>query len=433
MACVKKRRLRGKGTSHVEVWTLDFRDKSGRRRIIQTKWSGDKDKLKADKLLATYLSQVDAGQFEAKNSRRSFKELREAYLEQFVGRREFTRTDYVSMLVGSPGAKEPSHIEQYFGAMKLQSIKKLTVEQFRTNLVRRGLAVGTVNKLLHMLSRLFKYAQSHDPPWMGANPCDGLRLRRKRADRRRLVAACILTRAECERLIAAADPWRDRALFRFAVETGARQGEILGLRWGDISWHSSQVHIQHTCRKRRENDVKTDESNRFINLTPDMMTELRAWKLQCPKAAPEARVRDLVFPNRSGAIECPHNMVQRHFRPALRRAGLRIVRFHGLRHTCASLLFAAGVQIHEVQAHMGHEQASTTLDTYGHLLPDGGTAAAQAMARIFGGGTGSAAPAHAPDGGNSVVAERPAAAQALRLVRVGGMAPEASGTVSEAH
>jgi integrase len=429
MACVKKRPLRGKHTSHVEVWTLDFRDKSGRRRIMQTKWSEDKDKVKAEKLLATYQAQVEAGEFEAKNSRRTFNELREAYLAQFVGRREFTVKDYISMLIGSPGAKEPSHIERYFGQMRLRSINKLAVEQFRTYLVKRGLSVGTVNKLLHALSRLFKYAQSHSPPWMGVNPCDGLRLRRKKADKRRLVAASLLTQTECERLIAAAGWQRDRVLFRFAVETGARQGEILGLRWEDISWHSSHVHIQHTCRGRRENDVKTDESNRFINLSPPMVSELRTWRLACPKAPCEAKVHDLVFPNRSGGIECPHNLVQRHFRPALRRAGLRTIRFHGLRHTCASLLFAAGVQIHEVQAHMGHENASTTLDTYGHLLPDGGTAAAQAMARIFGGG--SALPPR-PTGGNGVVAERHTSSPALRLVVVGDIAPEASGTVLEA-
>jgi hypothetical protein len=78
---------------------------------------------------------------------------------------------------------------------------------------------------------------------------------------------------------------------------------------------------------------------------------------------------------------------------------------------------------------MGHENASTTLDTYGHLLPDGGTAAAQAMARIFGGG--SALPPR-PTGGNGVVAERHTSSPALRLVVVGDIAPEASGTVLEA-
>jgi len=75
--------------------------------------------------------------------------------------------------------------------------------------------------------------------------------------------------------------------------------------------------------------------------------------------------------------------MHRGFYPALRRAGLRKIRFHDLRHTCGSWLIAAGVGIKEVQAHLGHASAQMTLDVYGHRLPGGDFAAAAAMQGIL--------------------------------------------------
>ena len=65
-----------------------------------------------------------------------------------------------------------------------------------------------------------------------------------------------------------------------------------------------------------------------------------------------------------------HNLVNRSFKPLLRRAGLPDIRFHDLRHTCATLMLAVGTNTKVVQETLGHADLSVTLDTYSHLLPN---------------------------------------------------------------
>jgi hypothetical protein len=94
------------------------------------------------------------------------------------------------------------------------------------------------------------------------------------------------------------------------------------------------------------------------------MAELRSWKLKCPKGD-----LDLVFPNSCGKLESAQNLIQRGFYPALRRAKLRKIRSHDLRHTYASLLLHNREPITRVQAALGHASPAITLSVYAHLMP----------------------------------------------------------------
>lgn len=198
---------------------------------------------------------------------------------------------------------------------------------------------------------------------------------------RRVRAGDILTVDECFRLYAAADGPRNPVLFRMAVETGMRQGELFALRT-DIDWKTGHVWVRRSCRMRQEKSTKTGEQRR-LDLTPALLSQLKVWKLRCPKAPPDSKVRDLVFPNSAGGFEDPRNLLDRDFYPALRRAGLREVRFHDLRHTCASHLLALRMPIKVVQAHLGHASAKMTLDVYGHLMPDDSSPVAAALEAMY--------------------------------------------------
>jgi integrase len=93
------------------------------------------------------------------------------------------------------------------------------------------------------------------------------------------------------------------------------------------------------------------------------MSELRRWKVACPHSE-----LDLVFPNgATRPMDCL-NLVKRHFHPALRRGGLRKIRFHDLRHTFAALLIDQGEHPKYIQTQMGHSSIKVTMDTYGHLM-----------------------------------------------------------------
>ena len=97
-----------------------------------------------------------------------------------------------------------------------------------------------------------------------------------------------------------------------------------------------------------------------------LATELGAY-LGARPHAPD----DLVFTGPHGGPLRHHDSYRRHFKPAVRRAGLpERLRFHDLRHTCASLLIGQGASVKAVQEQLGHRSAVVTLDVYGHLFPD---------------------------------------------------------------
>jgi integrase len=123
------------------------------------------------------------------------------------------------------------------------------------------------------------------------------------------------------------------------------------------------------------------ESRRKVPLSDDLLTELKAWKLRCPKGE-----HDLVFPHKDGRPLDHGILLRSGFYPTLRRAKVRRVRFHDLRHTFASLLIAANVHPKTIQALMGHSTIRITLDTYGHLMRghDEGVASLSTVGLLYG-------------------------------------------------
>ncbi|MGH6634755.1 MAG: site-specific integrase [Gammaproteobacteria bacterium] len=182
----------------------------------------------------------------------------------------------------------------------------------------------------------------------------------------------------------AASEGRWRIIILAAVLTGLREGELLGLSWGDIDWNTRQIYVRRTYSAGRFNTPKTASSRRKVDMPSQLVTELKRWKLECPPGE-----RDLVFPSGAGNPENHSNLLRRGFYPALRRAGLRKIRFHDLRHTYASLLIANGENIKRIQESLGHSSCQITLDTYSHLLPGGGGGVAERLgALVFGSKTG---------------------------------------------
>jgi len=92
----------------------------------------------------------------------------------------------------------------------------------------------------------------------------------------------------------------------------------------------------------------------------------------------------LIFTTQRGTLVNPENLVRRSFNPLLSRANLPDIRFHDLRHTCATLLLGRGVHPKLVLELLGHATIAMTLDTYSHYLPSVGDQAASAMGDALG-------------------------------------------------
>jgi integrase len=154
-----------------------------------------------------------------------------------------------------------------------------------------------------------------------------------------------------------------RTLFTLAVLGGLRQGELLGLKWSDIDWEAKQVKINRTFNKRAWYSPKSKSSVRRVDLGPKMIKVLKEWKLACPP-----NDLGLLFPSRTGKPLDDSTMVRKFFKPALKKAGLPIIRFHDLRHTYASLLIEQGENIKYIQSQLGHSSPVVTLNVYAHLM-----------------------------------------------------------------
>ena len=126
--------------------------------------------------------------------------------------------------------------------------------------------------------------------------------------------------------------------------SGGRQGGLLGLKWTDVDWKKNQIHFQRTFNNSAWYQPKTKVSYRKIDLGPNMMAELKKWRLACPP-----NKLDLVFPNGAGNPINDSGMLRCHFFPALKKAGVERIRFHDLRHTYASLLIEQGENIKYIQ------------------------------------------------------------------------------------
>lgn len=147
-----------------------------------------------------------------------------------------------------------------------------------------------------------------------------------------------------------------------------------------MDWENNQIHIQRTFTKGLFFATKTKTSNRKIDLGPKVMTELKKWKLACPKSD-----INLVFPNETGKPMNYSNMMNRHFKPGLKAAKLPEIRFHDLRHTYASLLIEQGENLKYIQTQLGHSSPTLTLNVYAHLMkPTNQEAACRLEEMVYG-------------------------------------------------
>lgn len=137
------------------------------------------------------------------------------------------------------------------------------------------------------------------------------------------------------------------------------------LQWGDVDWNSKRIFVRRSVWKNEFQTPKSHYSIRQVDIPDNLLSELRKWKLACPISE-----SDLMFPSQEGMITYHDNAVKRHFDPTLRKAGLRHVSFHSLRHTNASMRILAGQNIKYMSTQMGHSSVKVTLDVYGHLFND---------------------------------------------------------------
>jgi len=186
---------------------------------------------------------------------------------------------------------------------------------------------------------------------------------------------------------------RLEALYLVALGVGLRQGELLGLSWRDVDLESGTLEVRQALQRVEGKlilvEPKSVTSQRVVALPAVVLDGLlRHEARQAHERLATRRWREdpraLVFTTTVGT-PLDGITVTRRFQALLARAGLPRQRFHDLRHACASLLLAQGVAPRGVMETLGHSQISLTMNTYSHVVPSLGRAAADRMDELLGG------------------------------------------------
>lgn len=192
-----------------------------------------------------------------------------------------------------------------------------------------------------------------------------------------------LSPEEAQRFLEVAEGDRFYALYVLAITGGLRLGELLGLTWEDIDLDRSTLTVRRQLQwqkvkgskeERRQPvlaELKSAKSRRTIALSTVAVAALKKHRAKQAKerlALGEVwQDQSLVFCTTIGTPQNHSAIRNRSFHPLLEATGLPRIRFHDLRHTCATLLLAQGVHPKLVQEQLGHSQISVTLDTYSHV------------------------------------------------------------------
>jgi len=341
MACISKRRDR---------YVIDYYDNQGKRRRKTLK-KGTTKKAAKEKL-RDIEDRLSKGTYIPDTKIPTFAKVAKDWLE-------YKRPNLRASTWSNYDGLARNHFHD-FDRIKINRITTANIEKFITARQNQGMHIKTLKRILMMIGQIMAYAVRHK--YISYNPIRDIE-RPKSQGKEKMATIKILTPEEINAFLQVEMDQKYRTLFMLAIFSGARQGELLGLKWSDVDWENKQIHIQRTFNNQSWYDVKTKTSNRRIDIGPIMMTELKKWKLACPISE-----LDLIFPNIAGNPIDSCNMYYRYFKPALKRAGLGKVRFHDLRHTYASLLIEQGENIKYVQTQLGYSNPTITLNVYAHLM-----------------------------------------------------------------
>lgn len=245
------------------------------------------------------------------------------------------------------------HLLKAFGPLPLDAITAEKIELYKAQKLAL-LSAQTVRNHLSTLRTILRIAVE----WGKLDKAPKFRMPEVPA-----AAFDFFSEDEVRRLVAAANP-RDYALILVAVRTGLRCGELRGLQWGDVQERAGNLVVRHNLVLGRMQAPK-GKRERTIPLGPAVLAALKALPRKGPfvfqlEGKPRTRM-----------------LIDWSIYSACRKAGLRRVGPHVLRHTFASHLVAKGVPLKVVQELLGHSSITTT-ERYAHLAP-GATAAAIAL------------------------------------------------------
>jgi integrase len=365
----KPNRRRRRGTGSVVVrsgaYYGKWRGPDGRqvmRRLGPVRPRGTREGLtqvQAEAGLRRLMS--DAHPSVARGDRRTIAELAETHLaiKRNAGLKRSTARGYESVV--------SAHLLPFFGERTIDKINDASVAGFDKKLREEGLRAQTRRNILGLLGAMLSTAKKKG--WVSVNVvADYEKPRKGRSDVDGELRYLTLEEVEAVLHAMPDEPVgrTEGALILAAAMTGMRRGELLGLRWKDVDWEARKLRVVRTYVGGKEDTPKSESSRRAVPLANRLADELERLRKTSPYTADDEPV--FTHPGGTG-LPLDGSAVSKSFKRALRRADVRDVRFHDLRHTFGTMMASSpNVSMRTLQRWLGHSDPATTA-IYAHFAP----------------------------------------------------------------
>jgi len=343
MAHIEKRPDRRK------PWRVRYRDPLGRERSRSFTRKAD-----ADRFMATVQADLIRGDWtDPRLSRITVEEWAERWLRTKSHLKPKTLAGYRSNL--------QAHVTPAFGGYQLRHVDRMAVEEWVADLQASGLGPSGIRQARQVLNSMLTLAV--DAGYLAANPVDGVRTPRQPEPQ-----MLFLDAGQVERLaVTIREPYG--TLVYLLAYGGLRWGEAAALRRGRCDLPRSRIEIVEAVSEaggELHYGPTKNHRSRVVGI-PGFLGDRLAKHLA--RHVPD-RSDALVFTSPQGAPLRNSNFRRQVWYQAVEQAELpEGLRIHDLRHTCASLLIAAGANPKAVQVHLGHSSIAVTMDRYTHLFP----------------------------------------------------------------
>lgn len=319
---------------------------------------GDKDA--AEEVASTIRAQIRLGQFGFEDPKKipTFGEYAKIWLALPHDWKESTRENYSNNL--------ELHILPAFGKTKINEIKRKDLKAFFDKKFSEGLNLGTLKVIRAPFSGILAHAV--DSELIETNPMRDLPLKYKKEK----FEMDPLAEAEAQLLLEQARDFMDGAYYPVmlcALRTGMRIGEIQALKWDDIDFDNRQIEVKRSHRRGRTTDTKGHKCRRVdmtVHLSETLKVHMTAQKRNALKKGKP--VSEFVFAGTRDEL-LNRSSFQNALNRCTKKAKLRRISTHSLRHSYATIRLMKGHNIGDVSYQLGHSSIKITYDVYTNWIP----------------------------------------------------------------